>query len=176
MIWPPPIMLPPVQPVFHYRFGACRLNNKCRRLCLWGRWIHITGTVILDGQGDPNAVFIFNAASTLTTAASSTVSLINGASACNVFWRVGSSAATLGANSVFKGNLLSDQSITLVTGANVEGRLLARIAAVTLDSNIVEYDCAATTLSATNVNNTITVLNKSSMIVAGQPLYWFPSF
>ncbi|HCI05361.1 TPA: DUF3494 domain-containing protein, partial [Patescibacteria group bacterium] len=63
----------------------------------------ITGTLTLDAQGDPNAIFVFKTASTLITAGSSNVSLINGAQACNVFWQVGSSA-TLGANSVFKGN------------------------------------------------------------------------
>ncbi len=90
----------------------------------------------LDAQGDPNAVFIFRTASTLITGGSSQVSLINGAQACNVFWQVGSSA-TLGASSVFKGNILAMVSATLTTGANVEGRVLARTGAVTLDGNVV---------------------------------------
>lgn len=139
----------------------------------------ITGTVILDGQGDSNAVFIFKAASTLTTTASSTVSLINGASACNVFWQVGSSAATLGANSTFKGNLLSDQSITLTTGANVEGRLLARIAAVTLDSNIVTVPTCTVAVAtpATNTNNTITIFKHVINDSGGTATYTdFPLF
>lgn len=96
----------------------------------------ITGTLTLDGQGDPNAVFIFKTASTLITGGSSVVSLTNGAQACNVFWQVGSSA-TLGTNSVFKGNILALTSVTLTTGANVEGRVLARNGAVTLDTNTV---------------------------------------
>ncbi|KKU17384.1 MAG: Large tegument protein [Parcubacteria group bacterium GW2011_GWC1_45_9] len=96
----------------------------------------ITGTLTLDAQGDPNAIFVFKTASTLITAGSSNVSLINGAQACNVFWQVGSSA-TLGANSVFKGNVLALTSVTLTTGANVEGRVLARNGAVTLDANTV---------------------------------------
>lgn len=96
----------------------------------------ITGTLTLDAQGDPNAVFIFKTASTLITGGASNVVLANSAQACNVFWQVGSSA-TLGANSIFKGNILALQSITLTTGANVEGRVLARNGAVTLDGNII---------------------------------------
>jgi hypothetical protein len=98
--------------------------------------IGLTGTLTLNGQGDPNAVFIFQAGSTLDTAGSSVVSLTNSAQACNVFWQVGSSA-TLGANSIFKGNIMALASATLTTGANVEGRVLARDGAVTLDSNVV---------------------------------------
>lgn len=96
----------------------------------------ITGTLILDGGGDPNAVFIFQSASTLTTASNSHVTLINGAQACNVFWQVGSSA-TLGTGTFFKGNILAFSSITDNGGSTVEGRLLARNAAVTLNNTHV---------------------------------------
>src|SRR2546423_1428589 len=81
----------------------------------------ITGTVTLNGQGDPNAVFVFQTASTLITATGSTVSLIGSAQACNVFWQVGSSA-TLGGSTSFKGTILALTSITLVTGATIDGR------------------------------------------------------
>ena len=94
----------------------------------------LTGTLTLDAGGNPNAVFIFQTASTLTTASGSAVSLINGAQACNVFWQVGSSA-TLGTGSVFVGNILALTSITVTTGATVQGRALARNGAVTLDTN-----------------------------------------
>ena len=94
----------------------------------------ITGTLILDAQGNPNAVFIFQASSTLTTITSSNIVLAHGAQAKNIFWQVGSSA-TLGTNSNFKGNVLAHTSITLTTGTNVEGRLLAQNGAVTLDRN-----------------------------------------
>jgi len=94
----------------------------------------ITGTLTLDAQGNPDAVFIFQAASTLITASSSSVALINGAQARNVFWLVGSSA-TLGTFSIFKGNILAQASITVTTGAAIEGRALTQTAAVTLDSN-----------------------------------------
>lgn len=96
----------------------------------------LTGTLTLDGQNNPDAVFIFKMGSTLTTASASIVSLTNDAQACNVFWQVGSSA-TLGLNTAFKGNVLALTSVTLTTGANVEGRVLARNGAVTLDTNIV---------------------------------------
>ncbi len=94
----------------------------------------LTGTLTLDGEGNPNSVFIFQTDSTLTTASGSNVSLINGAQACNVFWQVGSSA-TLGTNSDFVGNILALTSITLTTGADVQGRALAQNGAVTLDTN-----------------------------------------
>lgn len=96
----------------------------------------ITGTLTLDGQGNPDAVFILQTASTLITASASRVVLINGAQACNVFWQIGSSA-TLGTNSTFAGNVLALTSITATTGATVDGRLLARSGAVTLDTNTV---------------------------------------
>ena len=101
----------------------------------------LTGDLTLDAQGNPNAVFIFQVASTLTTGSGSHVLLTNGASACNVFWQIGSSA-TLGTSSVFKGNILAQTSITLTTGADVQGRVLARSGAVTLDSNtLVGCNC-----------------------------------
>jgi hypothetical protein len=97
----------------------------------------ITGTVTLDGNGDPNAVFIFQIGTTLTTASTnSVVNLINGAKASNVFWQVGSSA-TLGTSTIFNGIILAQISITLTTGAVFNGRALARTGAVTLDSNLM---------------------------------------
>jgi type VI secretion system secreted protein VgrG len=102
-------------------------------------FLNITGNLTLDGQGDPNAVFIFKAASTLVTAAgpgASQVSLINGAQSCNVFWQVGSSA-TIGTFSDFAGNVLALTGIQAQTSATINGRLLARTAAVTLDTNTI---------------------------------------
>ena len=96
--------------------------------------LSLSGPLVLDGAGDPNSVWIFQTDSTLTTASASAVSLINGAQACNVFWQVGSSA-TLGTNSTFVGNVLALTSVTVTTGATVQGRALARNGAVTLDTN-----------------------------------------
>ncbi|MFJ2511723.1 ice-binding family protein [Streptomyces griseoviridis] len=94
----------------------------------------LTGTLTLDAQGDPNAVWVFQVGSSLTTASASQVNLINGAQACNVFWEIGSSA-TLGTNSTFVGNILALTSISATTGATINGRALARNGSVTLDTN-----------------------------------------
>ena len=96
--------------------------------------IGVTGTLTLDGGGNPNAVFVFQAGSSLTTAGN--VVLINGAQAQNVYWQVGSSA-TLGTASQWKGNILALTSITLVDNANLIGRALARNGSVTLGTNNV---------------------------------------
>ncbi len=103
----------------------------------------ITGTLTLDAEGDPDAVFIFQTSSTLVTASDSSVNLINSARACKVFWQVGSSA-TLGTGSYLVGHVLALTSITANTGAEVYGQLLARNGSVTLDTNTITNDvCAA---------------------------------
>lgn len=96
----------------------------------------ITGTLTLDAQGDPDGVFVFKTASSLITASDSHVNLINGAQSCNIFWKVGSSA-TLGTNSHFVGHIFALASITANNGATVQGQLLARNGAVTLDNNVI---------------------------------------
>lgn len=102
----------------------------------------LTGALTLDAQGNPAAVFVFQIGSTLTSAANSSVMMINGGQPCNVFWQVGSSA-TVGAGTAFVGDILALTSITLSTGATVSGRALARNGAVTMDSNqIVAATCA----------------------------------
>lgn len=91
------------------------------------------GNLTFDAQNDSNAVFIMMVTSELNTASATQVILINGAKAENIFWQVGTSAV-LGSYSIFKGTIMADQSISLMTNATIEGRLLARIAAVTLDA------------------------------------------
>jgi autotransporter-associated beta strand protein len=90
----------------------------------------------LDAQGNPNAVWVFQAGSTLITSVGSMINLINGAQPGNIFWQVGSSA-TLGVNSVFSGTIMAATSITLNTGASMDGRALALNGAVTMDSNTI---------------------------------------
>lgn len=97
-----------------------------------GDALALNGTVTLNGPG----VYIFQAASTLITASSSTVALTGGATSCDVFWQVGSSA-TLGSGSVFTGTIMALTSITADSTATIDGRLLARNGAVTLDSNVI---------------------------------------
>jgi len=104
-----------------------------------------SGDLTLDAQGEANAVFIFQMGSTLNTTAGRQVILSGGAQTANIFWQVGSSA-TLGTTSGFKGNILALTSITLTTGAAVEGRLLARNGAVTLDSNTITIPTATSSV------------------------------
>ena len=95
-----------------------------------------SGDLTFDARGDANAVFIVQIASTLITTSGRQIILSGGAKASNIFWQVGTSA-TLGTTSVFKGTIMADQSISLNTGATIEGRLLARIAAITLAGNTI---------------------------------------
>jgi len=97
----------------------------------------LTGALTLDAAGDPNAQFVFEVGSTLTTASASSVVMINGASPCNVYWQVGSSA-TLGSTTAFQGTIMALTSVTLNNGASVIGRALARNGAVTLDDNLLD--------------------------------------
>lgn len=103
--------------------------------------IGLTGTLILDGQNNPDSVFIFQAGSTVITAAASKVQLINGAQVANVFWQVGSSA-TFGASSLFVGHVLANTTITAGATATFRGQLLANNGAVALDSNTVINDAS----------------------------------
>ena len=110
----------------------------------------LTGQLVLDAEGNADALFIFQIESMLTTASNSSVLVINNGTndpGCNVFWQVGSSA-TLGTATSFAGNILALTSITLNTGADVSGRSLARNGAVTMDSNDISIaDCTETPTS-----------------------------
>lgn len=111
----------------------------------------LTGTLTLNAQGDPNAQFVFQIGSTLTTASASSVVTINGGPmpGCTVFWQVGSSA-TLGTGALFEGHILALTSITMTTGANIlDGSALARNGAVTLDDNDITNCVAAVPEPAT---------------------------
>jgi Ice-binding-like len=105
-----------------------------------------SGSVTLDAQGNPAAVFIFQIGSTLITGSNTSVSLVNGAQACNVFWQVGSSA-TLGTGTSFVGTVMALESITANTAATIHGRLLARTGAVTLDTNTITTSNCASSVS-----------------------------
>ncbi|WIX79251.1 ice-binding family protein [Amycolatopsis carbonis] len=116
--------------------------------------LSLSGTLTLDGQGDPNTVWIFQVASTLITASASDVNLVNGAQACHVYWQVGSSA-TLGTTSNFVGTIMALTSITVTTGTVVAGRALARNGQVSLDDNtFTTPDCDTTTPTTDTTSST----------------------
>lgn len=96
----------------------------------------LTGTLTLNGLGNAGSVWVFQTGSTLTTASGAAVNFINSGQACGVHWQIGSSA-TIGSGTSFRGNIFALASITMNTGANNQGALFARTAAVTLDTNAV---------------------------------------
>ena len=125
----------------------------------------LTGTLILDFQGNPNAEFDFQIVSALTTASGSKVVLINGGDPCEVYWQVGSSA-TLGTTTAFVGNILALTSIFLRTGASVDGSVLARNGEVTLDTNKVSIaSCGNSSISGLKFND----LNGNGVGDLGEP-------
>jgi Ice-binding-like len=130
----------------------------------------VNGTVTLDGQGDQNAVFIFQIGSTLTTASATEIHLIDGAQPCNVFWQVGSSA-TLGTGSAFAGSILALTSITVTTGDTVAGSVLARNGAVTLDSDTITAPTCTQTVASPLVSPVSAAAAAGISGIAG--LGWF---
>jgi hypothetical protein len=103
----------------------------------------LTGALTLDAEGDPNAQFVFQIGSQLTTESASSVVLVNGASPCNVYWQIGSSA-DIGSTTAFQGNLMALTSISLKNGATVLGRMLARNGQVSLINNVLTRPLCAT--------------------------------
>ncbi|XHR27255.1 MAG: ice-binding family protein [Chthoniobacteraceae bacterium] len=122
----------------------------------------LTGTLILDALGDSGASFYFQIGTTLTTAANSSVVLVNGANGANVYWAVGTSA-TLGTDTSFAGTIIADQSITLTTGASItDGRALAINGAVTLDTNDISIPTDTGSFWKGAVNNLWSAANWST--------------
>ncbi len=129
----------------------------------------LTGALTLDAKGDASAVFVFQIGSTLTTASNASVLLINGASPCNVYWQVGSSA-TLGTGTRFVGNLLALTSIAVNTGTTVSGRALALNGATTLNTNTFSSGGCAVSGPPTMVPATATVAPATMTRVPSTPL------
>ncbi len=103
----------------------------------------LTGNLQLDFLGNPDALFVFQIGSALTTASGSSMSIVNGSPGGGVYWQVGSSA-TLGTSSVFLGNIIASASVTANTSASILcGRAIALTAAITLDNNSISNDCAS---------------------------------
>jgi hypothetical protein len=131
-----------------------------------------SGSVTLNAQGNPNAVFIFQIGTTLITGSNTSVSLVNGAQACNVFWEVGSSA-TLGTGTSFVGTLMASTTITANTAATIHGRLLAQTGAVNLEANtITTSSCTAgpeTPTAAEVATGTATAPKGATTVGSGAP-------
>jgi hypothetical protein len=128
-----------------------------------------SGAVTLDAQGDPNAVFIFQIGSTLITGSSTTVALINGAQACNVFWQVGSSA-TLGTGTRFVGTIMASGNITANTAATIHGRLLAQTEAVNMDTNTITTSNCASSVTGTGGGTETTTPAEATALAAATVL------
>jgi hypothetical protein len=125
----------------------------------------LTGTLTLNNLGNPNALFVFQIGSTLTTASNSSVIFSNSLTDPNVFWQVGSSA-TLGTTTSFQGNILALTSITLNNGATIGcGSALARNGAVTLDNNVIGGGCKGT--STVPEPGTMSFLGSGLILLAG---------
>ncbi|HEY5115228.1 MAG TPA: ice-binding family protein [Nakamurella sp.] len=128
--------------------------------------VGLSGVLTLDAAGDPNAVWVFQAGSTLITASGSKVVMLNGAQSCHVYWQVGSDA-TLGTNSTFAGTILALTSISLQTGATVDGRVLARNGAVTMDTNtITRSACSTATSTPTTKPSTTATATPTPQVTA----------
>ncbi len=126
----------------------------------------LTGQLTLNNLGNPNALFVFQIGSKLTTASNSSVIFSNSLADSNVFWQVGSSA-TLGTTTAFEGNILALTSITLNTGATIGcGSALARNGAVTLDSNVIGGGCGSTTATVPE-SGTLGLLGMGLIALAG---------
>jgi uncharacterized repeat protein (TIGR01451 family) len=104
----------------------------------------LTTTLTLDDGGDPNAVFIFQIGTTITTASFANVVMSSGGRGKNVFWAIGTSA-TFGTYGSFRGNVIANTSITMTTGVNLTGRVFAINGAVTMDTNNIDAQPAAPT-------------------------------
>ena len=103
----------------------------------------VAGTLTLDAQGDSNAVFIFKIGGAFTTGASTTVNLINGASACNVFWKA-EGAIAMAASTIMRGTLISNNgAVSMAAGGTLEGRMLSTTGAVSVDNVVAVVGCTS---------------------------------
>ena len=138
-----------------YRFGSAATANLIGNLTL---------------SGDASSVWIFQATSDLVAQTSSTVTLTGGAQACNVFWQV-STSATIRTSANFVGTIMADQSVALQTGATLQGRALARVAAVTLDQNTITKPTCASAPAAPADVGVVKTASPAAVAVGGTVTY-----
>ncbi|MDQ2911626.1 MAG: ice-binding family protein [Chloroflexota bacterium] len=138
-----------------------------------GATLHLAGVLTLDGQNDPSSVWIFKASSDLITATGSYVNYINGASPCNIFWQV-TSSATLGTGSTFVGTIMALTSVTLGDSITVKGRALARNGNVTLlNDHFLTSNCASAPLLIPPTRPPFTVAPSASPTPVPAPITTF---
>ncbi|MGW6939384.1 ice-binding family protein [Streptomyces xanthophaeus] len=130
--------------------------------------VGLTGDLVLNAGGNPAAVWVFQIPAALTTATSSRILLTNGASPCNVFWQIGSSAE-LNTNTTFVGTIMALTSIFLRTGTNIEGRALARNGEVTMDNNRIFLGGCATGGTTTGTTAGTPTAGTTTGATAGTP-------
>ena len=125
----------------------------------------LNGDLILDGEGDPNAIFIFKIDGALSTSTFSNIILINSASMCNVYWQI-NGKFELGENSVFRGTVIANGDIMLLEGASLFGRGLSREGAISLHNNIVNA-AMQPTASTITAGGPITICGGGNVILSG---------
>ncbi len=155
--------------------GIAELNGRSLSPGVYsGGAVQLADTGALAFAGSAGSVWVIQAASTLTIGSGTVMTFSGGASACNVFWQVGSSA-TIGAAAQFGGTILAAESITATTGATIDGRLLARDGAVTLDTNTVtgQRDCTPTITSGSPTPAVVGTLYSFTVTASGNPALTF---
>lgn len=125
----------------------------------------VNGQLILDGLGDPNAYFLFKIDGALSTSVLSSVTLINSASLCNVYWQV-NGAVALGDGSVFRGTIIANGALSLLEASTLQGRGLSRAGAISTHNNAVNVALEPTP-SVITANGATTFCEGDSVTLSG---------
>ena len=125
----------------------------------------LNGDLILDGQNDPDALFIFQIDGALSTGVNSRVMLINGASLCNVYWQI-NGAVELGDLSIFRGTFIANGQIEALEGATIFGRALATVGAISLHNNVIRRELPPIPADIT-ANGPTTFCEGNSVVLSG---------
>ena len=125
----------------------------------------INGDLILDAQGDPGSIFIFQIDGALATTVDSRIILANGASLCNVYWRV-NGQVDLGENSLFQGTILADGAINLLDAATLYGQALSVAGAISAQNNLVTIGVPVIA-SVISTDGDVSICDGESVILSG---------